>query len=67
MEKNDVKSVLEFLSNEEKVESMLHKVNEEAVTIYEDFGATPLDIYSFLTDEYKDKMAEVIANELKTT
>ena len=65
MNKNDVKSVLEFLSNEEKVESVLLKVGEEALKIYKDFGYNPLDMYSSLKKEYKDKMTEMISNELK--
>ena len=65
MDKNDVKSVLEFLSNEEKVESVLLKVGEEALKIYKDFGYNPLDMYSSLKEEYKDKMTEMILNELK--
>ena len=64
MDKNDVKSVLEFLSNEEKVESVLLKVGEEALKIYKDFGYNPLDMYSSLKEEYKDKMAKMISNEL---
>lgn len=64
MNKYDVKSVIEFLSNEEKVESMLPKVSEEALKIYEDFGKSLLDMYSLLTEEYKDKIAEMVLNEL---
>ena len=64
MDKNDVKSVLEFLSNEENAESILLKVGEEALKIYKAFGFNLLDMYSSLKDEYKDKMAEAISNEL---
>lgn len=65
MNKNDIKSVFEFLSNEDNVESVLLKVGEEALKIYKDFGYNPLNMYSILKDEYKDKMIEVIFNELK--
>ena len=65
MDKNDVKSVLEFLSNKENVQSVLLKVGDEALKIYKDFGYNPLDMYSTLKEEYKDKMTEVISNEVK--
>ena len=66
MDKNDVKLVLEFLSNEENAESILLKVGEEALKIYKNFGyCNLLDMYSSLKEEYKDKMTEVISNELK--
>ena len=64
MDKNDVKSVLEFLSNEEKVESVLLKVGEDALKIYKNFGHNLLDMYSLLTEWYKDKMTEAISNKL---
>lgn len=65
MNKNDVKSVLEFLSNEEKVASILSKISEDAPNIYKNFFHNALDMYSSISEEYKDKMAEMISNELK--
>ena len=60
MNKNDVKSVLEFLSNEDNVESVLLKVGEEALKIYKDFEYNPLNMY-------KDYNYDVIIRKIENT
>lgn len=65
MKKEEVKVILEFLSDEKKIASILPKISKDAPKLYEDFWDNALDMYSSISEEYKDKMAEVISNALK--
>lgn len=64
MKKEEVKVILEFLSDEKKVAIILPKIDEDAPILYEGFWSNALDMYSSINDLYKDKMVEVIVDEL---
>lgn len=65
MRKEEVKVILEFLSDEKKIALILPKISKDAPKLYENFWYNALNMYQSIDEEYKDKMAEVISNELK--
>lgn len=64
MTKEEVKVILEFLSDEKKVAIILPKIGEDVPKLYKGFWCNALDMYSSINDLYKDKMVEVIVDEL---
>jgi hypothetical protein len=59
-----VKRVFNLLIEEDKVKSLLPKISNDTPVIYEGFMHDLSDLYKFVNNEYKDKIVNVVLDNI---
>lgn len=59
-----VKRVFNLLIEEDKVKSLLPKISNDTLVLYEGFMHDLSDLYKFVNNEYKDKIVNVVLDNI---